>query len=74
MNARVARLRERSLAHRPTISAERAVLLTEFYSEHAGQYPVPILRAGVPVTMSPCSRSETAMLRIWYLTSLVWSR
>ena len=40
-----ARLRERSLAHRPTISAERAVLLTDFYGEHAGRYPVPILRA-----------------------------
>ena len=45
LNNRVARLRTRSLAHRPTISAERAVLLTGFYEEHAGQYPVPVLRA-----------------------------
>ena len=45
MNERVTRLRERSLADRPSISAERAVLLTEFYREHEGRHPVPVLRA-----------------------------
>lgn len=45
MNERVSRLRERSLASRPAISAERAVLLTGFYREHEGRHPVPVLRA-----------------------------
>ena len=45
MNERVRRLRDRSLASRPSISAERAVLLTEFYREHEGRHSVPVLRA-----------------------------
>lgn len=45
MSERVRRLRERSLASRPSISAERAVLLTRFYREHQGRWPTPILRA-----------------------------
>jgi len=45
MNERVRRLRERSLASRPSISAERAVLLTEFYREHESGMPMPVLRA-----------------------------
>lgn len=45
MNERVARLRERSLSTRPTISVERSRLMTQFYREHLGKHPTPILRA-----------------------------
>ncbi|MGC9530204.1 MAG: trans-4-hydroxy-L-proline dehydratase [Candidatus Bipolaricaulaceae bacterium] len=45
MTGRVARLKERSLAAEPTISAERAVMITHFYKENLGKYPPPILRA-----------------------------
>jgi formate C-acetyltransferase len=45
MNERVKRLRNRSLASRPSISAERAVLLTEFYRSEQGRHSVPVMRA-----------------------------
>ena len=45
MNARVAELRERSLAARPAISAERSLILTRFYREHLGRHSTPVLRA-----------------------------
>ena len=45
MNARVAELRERSLATRPSISAERSLILTRFYREHLGRHSTPVLRA-----------------------------
>ena len=45
MNARVAELRERSLAARPSISAERSLILTRFYREHLGRHSTPVLRA-----------------------------
>ena len=45
MNARVRALRERSVAARPAISAERSVLLTRFHREHHGRHSVPVLRA-----------------------------
>jgi len=45
MNARIERLRDRSLASRPSISAERALLLTDFYRREEGKHPVPVLRA-----------------------------
>jgi trans-4-hydroxy-L-proline dehydratase len=45
MNQRVAGLREQSLASRPRISAERALLLTEFYQSEQGKHPVPVMRA-----------------------------
>lgn len=45
MNDRVARLRDRSLAHRPVLSAERALLLTEFYAANEGRHSVPVMRA-----------------------------
>ena len=45
MNERVEMLRGRSLASRPVISAERALLLTQFYREHEGRYATPVLRA-----------------------------
>jgi len=44
MNARVERLRESSLRTAPLVSAERALLLTEFY-EHAGPWSPPMMRA-----------------------------
>ncbi len=44
MNERVRRLRERSLADRPSISAERALLVTEFHREHAERLSPPVLR------------------------------
>lgn len=45
MTERVRRLRESSLSIPPSISAERAQLLTRFYREHDGRLPIPILRA-----------------------------
>jgi pyruvate formate-lyase/glycerol dehydratase family glycyl radical enzyme len=45
MNERVAQLRKASFEVQPSISAERAVLVTEFYRENEGTYSVPVLRA-----------------------------
>ena len=45
MNKRVTRLREQSFKAQPSISAERALLVTEFYKENDGKYSVPVLRA-----------------------------
>ena len=45
MNERVKKLRDRSLASRPSISAERARLLTEFYRKEEGKHSVPVMRA-----------------------------
>ena len=45
MNKRIARLREQSFNARPCISAERALLVTEFYRENNGKFSVPVLRA-----------------------------
>lgn len=46
MNERIRRLRERSLAAKPSISLERAVLLTEFYQhKEINRYSVPVARA-----------------------------
>ena len=45
MNTRTARLRQEGLDAIPTISAERALLLTEFYRENLGRHSTPLLRA-----------------------------
>jgi len=45
MNERVAQLRKASFEVQPSISVERAVLVTEFYRENEGRYSVPVLRA-----------------------------
>ncbi|RMH01122.1 MAG: glycyl radical protein [Planctomycetota bacterium] len=45
MNERTAFLRRRSLDAVPTVSAERAVLLTRFYRENEGRWSTPVLRA-----------------------------
>jgi len=45
MNHRTARLRQESLDAVPTISCERALLMTEFYREHLGRHSAPVLRA-----------------------------
>ncbi len=45
MNARTERLREQSLTARPTLSPERALLLTAFHREHEGHHSPPVLRA-----------------------------
>ncbi len=45
MTGRTQELRRKSLEARPTISAERALLLTEFYRENEGKYSVPVMRA-----------------------------
>jgi len=45
MTERTRRLREESLAARPSISGERARLMTEFYKEHLGRHSPPVLRA-----------------------------
>jgi formate C-acetyltransferase len=45
MNPRTEALRRRSLDTRPSISAERALLLTRFYRENDGRWSVPVMRA-----------------------------
>lgn len=45
MTPRVARLRKKSFEAQPSISAERALLVTEFYRQNHGKYAVPVLRA-----------------------------
>ena len=45
MNERVSRLRQLSLDAKPSISAERAQLLTKFYKENEAKCSVPVVRA-----------------------------
>ena len=45
MNERIRRLREESFSARPSFSAERALLTTEFYREWLGKVSTPVLRA-----------------------------
>lgn len=45
MTERTARLRQQSLDARPTLTAERALLMTEFYQANEGRYSVPVMRA-----------------------------
>jgi formate C-acetyltransferase len=45
MNDRVQRLKQQSLDTHPSVSIERAVLLTEFYRENIGKCSQPVLRA-----------------------------
>jgi len=45
MNRRVERLRERSQEARPSVSAERSLLMTRVYREHLGKHSPPVLRA-----------------------------
>lgn len=45
MNERTAKLRRLSLDTPPSISGERAKLLTEFYRANEGRYSAPVLRA-----------------------------
>lgn len=45
INERVQNLREQSLTIEPSISMERAVLVTEAYKKYAGKVSIPVLRA-----------------------------
>ena len=45
MNERVAHLRQASYEAVPTISTERAELITDFYQQNIGLYSTPVLRA-----------------------------
>ena len=45
MNERTTRLRQASLDAAPTISSERAEIMTAFYRENIGRWPTPVLRA-----------------------------
>jgi len=45
MNERVNKLRRKSYEAPVTISAERAVLITDFYRDNIGRYSVPVMRA-----------------------------
>ena len=45
MTPRTSQLRRQSLEARPSLSAERARLVTEFYQANDGRYSVPVLRA-----------------------------
>ena len=44
MNERIRRLRQASLEARPSISHERAALLTDFYAANEGKHSVPVMR------------------------------
>jgi pyruvate formate-lyase/glycerol dehydratase family glycyl radical enzyme len=44
MNERIRRLRQSSHEARPSISHERAELLTDFYRESEGKYSIPVMR------------------------------
>ncbi len=44
MNERVRKLRQSSHEARPSVSHERAELLTDFYLENEGKYSVPVMR------------------------------
>ncbi len=45
MTNRTAKLREQSLGTSPSISGERARLMTEFYQANEGRYSAPVMRA-----------------------------
>ena len=45
MNERIQNLRKQSVNTEPTITAERAVLVTEAYNQYAGKVSAPMLRA-----------------------------
>ena len=45
MTPRVATLRQESFEAQPSISVERAMLVTRFYKENFGKYSMPVLRA-----------------------------
>ena len=45
MTPRTARLRQESLDAQPSLTAERASLLTDFYQASEGKYSVPVMRA-----------------------------
>jgi formate C-acetyltransferase len=45
MTPRTSKLRQKSLDTRPSISHERAVLLTDFYQMNYGRYSIPVMRA-----------------------------
>lgn len=45
MNERTAKLRQESLAAVPSISPERASLLTDFYQSNEGKFSAPVMRA-----------------------------
>ena len=45
MTPRVEKLRTESLNTKPSVSIERAQLVTEFYRENAGKYSAPVMRA-----------------------------
>jgi trans-4-hydroxy-L-proline dehydratase len=45
VNTRTKQLRQESLDARPSISAERAGLMTDFYRDNEGKYSVPVMRA-----------------------------
>jgi len=45
MNERVRKLRQQSLDTIPTLSIERALIVTDVYKEHEGKVSIPVLRA-----------------------------
>ncbi len=45
MNERIESLREKSIAAVPTISIERALIVTEVYKKYSGKVSIPMLRA-----------------------------
>ena len=62
MNERTAALRRESLDTPPSISHERASLLTDFYRGDEGKHSVPVMRAPAGST-EPISREAFQSMR-----------
>ena len=43
MNKRIEKLRSQSFEATPSISIERALLVTDYYKEHYGKYSMPVI-------------------------------
>jgi trans-4-hydroxy-L-proline dehydratase len=64
MTPRTARLRQESLDARPSLTAERASLLTDFYQAHDGKYSIPVMRAR---SFYYLCQHKTIYLGVWEL-------
>lgn len=45
MNGRIAALRKKSFETKPSVSIERALIITDFYKNNAGKFSAPVMRA-----------------------------
>ena len=61
MSERVAQLRQQSLDATPSISSERAELLTEFYHKNSGLMSAPVRRARAAADPRRSCRNNSAI-------------